>query len=62
MEIKSHEFKFTKTMKYDISLKEALSGLEKVFAKQFLDIDIHSAESLNVEFPKLEEKEADYNI
>lgn len=47
-------------MRFDISLKSALNGLEMVFGKAFLGLDIRDAEPLNIEFPKIEEKEADY--
>ncbi|HRF57556.1 MAG TPA: Rpn family recombination-promoting nuclease/putative transposase, partial [Campylobacterales bacterium] len=47
-------------MRFDISLKSALNGLERVFGKAFLGLDIRDAEPLNIEFPKIEEKEADY--
>jgi predicted transposase/invertase (TIGR01784 family) len=47
-------------MKFDLSLKSALVGLEKSFIKAFLNIEVNDVEELNVEFPKIEEKEADY--
>ena len=45
---------------YDLTLKDILSGIEKNFVKAFLHFDIKSAEALNIEFPKIEEKIADY--
>ncbi len=45
---------------YDLTLKDILSGIEKSFVKAFLGFEIKSAETLNIEFPKIEEKIADY--
>lgn len=45
---------------YDISLKDALSGLEIEFTKAFLGFEIKEAEPLNVELQKIEEVKADY--
>lgn len=45
---------------YDLTLKDILSGLEKSFAKAFLGLEIKNAKALNVGFPKIEEKIADY--
>jgi predicted transposase/invertase (TIGR01784 family) len=48
--------------KFDITLKDALQGLEKAFCKMFLNLDIISAKPLNTEFKKIEEKQADYIV
>jgi len=47
-------------MRFDITLKDAISGLERAFAKAFLNLEIIKAEPLNTNYPKIEEKEADY--
>ena len=47
--------------KYDVSLKDAISGLEGAFTKLFLNFEIKSAsEPLNLELNKIDEKEADF--
>ncbi len=48
--------------KFDITLKDALAGLEKAFCKVFLNLDIIEAKPLNTEFKKIEEKQADYIV
>ena len=47
--------------KYDISLKETISGLEGAFTELFLGFEIKEAsEPLNIELQKIEEKQADF--
>jgi len=46
--------------RFDITLKDAIKGLEKAFCKSFLDMDIVEAKPLDSEFQKIEEKQADY--
>jgi len=46
--------------KFDITLKEVISGLEKAFCKSFLDMDIIEAKPLDSDLQKIEEKQADY--
>ena len=45
---------------YDISLKDALSGIEGAVTEMFLGFKIKRATSENIELVKIEEKEADY--
>ena len=48
--------------KFDITLKDALQGLERAFCKIFLNLDIVEAKPLNIELKKIEEKQADYIV
>ncbi|GEM_PF-898102 len=46
--------------RFDITLKDVISGLERAFCKSFLNMDIIEAKPLDSDLQKIEEKQADY--